>query len=63
MTTRWQEKNVGVSLRKGTTNKKPVLDDRDGSIGGYEVEHWDDHQDAVVLAKTVRVSLKAEEQR
>ena len=60
MTTRWQEKGVGVSLRKGKTNKKPVLDDRDGTVGGYEVEHWDDHQDAVVLPKSVRTSLKVD---
>jgi hypothetical protein len=45
----------------GGVNKKPVIDDRDGSIGGYETEHWDDHQDVNVLAKPIRVSLTVNE--
>ena len=57
----WQEKNVGVSLLKGKAHRKPVVDDRDGTVGGYEVEHWDDHQDAVVMPKSVRTSLKIRE--
>jgi len=61
MPTKWQEKGVGFSLKLGSkpTNKKPVVDERDGTIGGFETEHWDDHQDAEVLAKSVRMSLKA----
>jgi len=61
MTNKWREKNVGVSLRRGKTNKKPVLDDRDGTVGGYEIEHWDDHQDAVVMPKSVRASFKVDQ--
>jgi len=50
------EKGVpGVVLKKGTTRKTPVIDDRDGSLGGHHVEHWDGSQDAEIIAKTHRV--------
>jgi len=64
MPTKWQEKGVGFSLRIGSkpTNKKSVVDERNGTIGGFETEHWDDHQDVEVLAKTVRASLKLNEE-
>lgn len=54
-------KTVGVSLRRGQSKKKPVIDDRDGSVGGYEVEHWDDRQDAHVIAGNVAVHSKTQE--
>ena len=52
-------KTIGVSLRRGTSAKKPVQNEIDGSIGGYHVEHWDDSQDAVVQPKTIQVKAKA----
>lgn len=55
MTTRWQAKGVGISLRKGTSQKKPVIDERDGTIAGFEREHWDDHQDAHARIKPIRL--------
>ena len=60
MPTKWQEKGVGFSLKIGSkpSNKTKIIDDRDGTTGGYQTEHWDDHQDAEVLAKSVRMSLK-----
>ena len=61
MATKWQQKNVGVSLRRGTSNKKPVVDDRDGSVGGYETEHWDDSQDAHIITKPVTARAKAQD--
>lgn len=42
----------------GTTQRKDVIDDRDGSRGGYHTEHWDGRQDAHVMAKPVSASLK-----
>jgi hypothetical protein len=51
-------KSIGVSLKRGTSRKKPVVDERDGSQAGYEVEHWDDRQDAVVQAKTIEADFK-----
>ena len=64
MPTKWQEKGVGFSLRIGSkpTNKKAVVDEHNGTIGGFETEHRDDHQDAEILAKTVRASLKLNEE-
>lgn len=50
-------KTVGVSLKRGTSRKKRVTDDRDGSQAGFEVEHWDDTQDAVVQAKTIEADF------
>ena len=55
-------RTIGVSLRRGTANRKPVIRDDDGTIGGYEIEHWDDHQDAEVHARPVRASLAVNEE-
>lgn len=54
-------KTVGVSLKRGTSRKKPVIHEGDGSQAGYEVEHWDDRQDAVVQAKTVEAEFTVHE--
>lgn len=56
----YQEKirTIGVSTRRGSSRRKNVIDERDGSVGGYHVEHWDDRQDAVVQPKTLRVKAK-----
>lgn len=51
-------KEFGVSRRRGTSERRPVIDERDGSVGGYHVLHWDDRQDAVVQPKTIRVKAK-----
>jgi len=63
MATKWQEKGVGFALKVGSkpANRKPVIDDRTGKTGGYEIEHWDDHQDAEVFAKTIAASLVVHE--
>jgi hypothetical protein len=58
MGNRWREKNVGVSLRRGSSQKKPVTNEDDGSRAGYHVEHWDDRQDAVATPKPVELKLK-----
>ena len=54
-------RSIGVSLRRGTSEKRPVTDERDGSIGGYHTVHWDDSQDAHVLLKPVAASAKTQE--
>jgi hypothetical protein len=59
--TDWKAKNVGVSVRRGESRTKRVEDERDGSTAGYHIEHWDDHQDAVVTPKTIRVKAKIQE--
>jgi hypothetical protein len=56
--TKWQEKGVGVSLRRGGSQKKPVRNEDDGTRAGYHVEHWDDRQDAVATPKPLQVKMK-----
>jgi hypothetical protein len=58
MTTKWQEKGVGVSLRRGSSQKKPVRNEDDGTRAGYHVERWDDSQDAIVQPKTLKIKRK-----
>lgn len=58
MVTKWQEKSVGVSLKRGKSQKKPVTNEDDGSQAGYHIEHWDDSQDAVAQPKPIEIKLK-----
>jgi hypothetical protein len=58
MSTKWQEKGVGVSLRRGSSQKKSVTNEDDGTRAGYHVEHWDDRQDAVAQPKALQVKMK-----
>jgi len=62
--TEFQEKirTIGVSLRRGKSHKKPVIDERDGTSAGYHIERWDDSQDAVVTPKPVEMNLKVNEE-
>jgi len=60
MANKWKEKNVGVSLRRGTSERRKVVNENDGTQAGYHVEHWDDRQDAVVTPKTVELKVRAE---
>jgi len=46
---------------KGSTKRTPVIDERDGSTGGYQTEHWDDRQDAHVTIKPVSIKARAQE--
>lgn len=51
--TDYKGKGVAFLRRKGTTETREVVDERDGSVGGFQREHWDGRQDAHVIAKTV----------
>lgn len=61
MTSEFAEKakTIGVSLRRGKSERKPVINEDDGSQAGYHVEHWDDSQDAVATPKSVNLKVKA----
>jgi hypothetical protein len=61
MATKWQEKGVGISLRHGTSQKKPVRNEDDGTQAGYHVEHWDDSQDAIAQPKTIPLKTRVRE--
>ena len=62
--TEYQDKlrSIGVSRRRGSSERKPVIDERDGSQAGYHVEHWDDRQDAVAQPKPIRVRARIVEE-
>lgn len=44
------------------TERKPVVDDRDGVIRGRHDEHWDGSQDATVSPRTLNVRMVTEEE-
>lgn len=54
-------RTIGVSLRRGTSQKKPVQNEDDGTQAGYHVEHWDDRQDAVAQPKPIELKLTVNE--
>ena len=62
MATKWQAKGVGVSLRRGSSQKKPVQNEDDGTRAGYHIEHWDDHQDAVAQPKPIKMKPRVNEE-
>lgn len=55
-------RTIGVSLRRGSSERKPVINEDDGTRAGYHVEHWDDHKDAVAQPKPIELKLKVNEE-
>jgi hypothetical protein len=45
----------GAPRKWGKAEKKPVTNENDGSIAGHHLEHWDDHVDAVVTPKPLKM--------
>lgn len=61
---RWQETigvGFGTGLKKGTTKRTAVMNERTGRVGGYQTEHWDDRMDAEVNASSLKVRMNVEE--
>lgn len=56
----FKEKVQSLSFprKMGQSEHKPVIDERDGTVGGKQVEHWDGSQDAVVRPKTLGVKTR-----
>lgn len=57
---KWRETigaGFGTGLRRGTSERKPVLNEMTGKEGGYHVEHWDDRQDAFVHPESIQMKL------
>lgn len=50
-------RTIGVSMKRGQSARKPIVNEDDGSQAGYHVEHWDDHQDAVATPKPIELKL------
>jgi hypothetical protein len=52
-------KTIGVSLRRGSMRTRTIRNEDNGRRAGYEVEHWDDHTDAVAQPGTVKLKAQA----
>jgi len=50
--------SVGIILRRGTSRRKPVRRDSDGSVGGVQTEHWDGRVDAAVVPESVELKVR-----
>lgn len=61
MTTKWQEKGIGVLSKRGTSRTIVKRDERNGRVAGTETEHWDDRRDATVTPATVRYGFGPKE--
>lgn len=54
-------KGFGAPRKWGKAQKKPVVNEADGTQAGHHLEHWDDHVDAVVTPKPLKYRLGKEE--
>jgi hypothetical protein len=53
--TDWKNLRFGVLSRRGSSERRVIRRDDDGTVAGVETEHWDDHVDAVVTPKSLRL--------
>jgi hypothetical protein len=51
-------RSLGFLSKKGTSERRVVRDERDGSIAGVETRHWDGSQDAAARPKPIRVKAQ-----
>lgn len=51
-------KSLSFGKVKGQSERKRVVDDRDGSTAGIHVEHWDGSQDAEARPKPIRIRAR-----
>lgn len=50
-------RTIGVMSRRGSTRTTVVRREDDGSPAGKQIEHWDDHVDAVARPRPGRFVL------
>ena len=64
--TEWQKKvgvgesSVRYGVHVGTAKETPIYRE-DGKLGGKQVNHWDGHQDATIIAPTLVKNLRTGE--
>lgn len=51
-------RSIGFSTKRGTSDKRAVLNETDGTVSGYETRHWDDSQDVNVTPKSIAVKIQ-----
>jgi hypothetical protein len=56
--TDWKNLSFGVLSRRGSAERRPVIDDADGTVAGHQTEHWDDHVDAEVRMSPIKVKAR-----
>ena len=58
-------KSLSFGTKRGQSERRVINDERDGSVAGVEVEHWDGSKDAAARPKpiTVKAQLVTEEDR
>jgi formylmethanofuran dehydrogenase subunit B len=58
--TEYREKirSLGFSTKRGQSERKRVVDERDGSTAGIHDVHWDGSQDAAARPKPIRVRAR-----
>lgn len=51
-------KTLNFGTKTGQSERKIVVDDRDGSVAGVVTEHWDGRADAAARPKSIRVKAQ-----
>jgi hypothetical protein len=61
--TDYKEKLQSLSFPRkyGATERKPVINEDDGKLGGFHTVRWDGSQDAHVIPKTIKPKVKEED--
>jgi hypothetical protein len=51
-------KSLSFGTKRGQSERKRIVDERDGSTAGTQTEHWDGSQDATAIAKPIHVPVQ-----
>lgn len=51
-------KSLSFGTKRGQSERRVVVDERDGSVGGIETEHWDGSKDAAARPKSIRIKAQ-----
>jgi len=53
--------SLSFGTKRGQSEKRLLTDERNGSVAGVEIEHWDGSQDAIARPKRIHVPYQAVE--
>lgn len=58
----WRKRGApGRLARKGTTDTRPVTNEENGSVAGFQREHWDGRRDAIVTPPSKSITARPNE--